>query len=106
MTRSPPPSFASKNSLAEIKASRGPDAAIQAYSRYHEHVELSARWVILPWDKESSDLFFKHRKDGIRIPTLDLRIACIAMAHEALLLTRNLVDFSQVPGLNVQNWLD
>jgi tRNA(fMet)-specific endonuclease VapC len=37
---------------------------------------------------------------------MDLKIACIALAHEALLLSRNLVDFEKVPGLRVENWLD
>lgn len=37
---------------------------------------------------------------------MDLRIACIALAHDATLLTRNTVDFAQVPALRVENWLD
>jgi tRNA(fMet)-specific endonuclease VapC len=92
--------------LAEIKASRNPDAEILAYTHYQEHVETSARWVILPWETEASELFRKHRKDGIRIPTLDLKIACITITHDALLLTRNTGDFSHVPGLRFENWLD
>jgi predicted nucleic acid-binding protein len=35
-----------------------------------------------------------------------LKIACIAIAHDAVLLSRNLGDFRQVPGLKVENWLD
>ena len=37
---------------------------------------------------------------------MDLKIACIAFAHEATLLTRNAADFKQVPPLRVENWLD
>jgi len=38
--------------------------------------------------------------------TQDLKIACICLAHDATLLTRNLADFKPVPGLRVENWLD
>lgn len=41
-----------------------------------------------------------------RVGSMDLRIACIALAHDATLLTRNLADFEKVPGLRVENWLD
>jgi predicted nucleic acid-binding protein len=34
-----------------------------------------------------------------------LKIAAIAMAESALLLSANLRDFQKVPGLRVENWL-
>ena len=37
---------------------------------------------------------------------MDLRIASIAIANDATLLSRNLKDFSRVPGLRVENWLE
>jgi tRNA(fMet)-specific endonuclease VapC len=37
---------------------------------------------------------------------MDLKIASIALAHDATLLTRNTRDFAQVPGLRIENWLD
>jgi tRNA(fMet)-specific endonuclease VapC len=37
---------------------------------------------------------------------MDLKIAAICLAHDALLLTRNLVDFRRVPGLRVEDWLE
>jgi tRNA(fMet)-specific endonuclease VapC len=41
-----------------------------------------------------------------KVGTQDLKIACICLAHEATLLTRNVADFTPVPGLRVENWLD
>jgi len=36
----------------------------------------------------------------------DLLIASLALAHRATLVTRNLRDFQQIPGLRVENWAD
>tara|TARA_R110002049_G_C8914675_1_gene542753 strand:+ start:164 stop:382 length:219 start_codon:yes stop_codon:yes gene_type:complete len=41
-----------------------------------------------------------------RIGTMDLKIAAICEAHDAMLLTRNLADFRAMPKLVVENWLD
>jgi len=36
----------------------------------------------------------------------DMLIACIALAHKAPLVTRNVNDYKDVPGLRVENWAD
>jgi tRNA(fMet)-specific endonuclease VapC len=36
---------------------------------------------------------------------MDLKIAAIALVHDALLLSANLRDFRKVPGLRVESWL-
>jgi tRNA(fMet)-specific endonuclease VapC len=36
----------------------------------------------------------------------DMLIACIALAHKTLLVTRNVSDYKDVPGLRVENWAD
>jgi tRNA(fMet)-specific endonuclease VapC len=41
---------------------------------------------------------------GIRIPTMDQRIASIAIAQRMILVTRNTVDFERIPGLELQDW--
>jgi tRNA(fMet)-specific endonuclease VapC len=38
------------------------------------------------------------------IGTMDLRIAAIAIADRYTVLSRNLADFRQVPGLTSEDW--
>ncbi len=92
--------------LAEIKAAKDEASEIWSYSQYKEHVETSSRWLILDWDTDAARLFRRLRGQGVRIGTMDLRIACITMVHDALLLSRNKADFDKVPGLRFENWLD
>ena len=44
----------------------------------------------------------KFKKIGLA----DRLIACIALAHDATLVTRNTKDFAIVPGLKLENWAD
>ena len=44
--------------------------------------------------------------ERIRIGTMDLKIASIALIKDALLLTANLREYSQVPDLRCENWLE
>jgi tRNA(fMet)-specific endonuclease VapC len=92
--------------LAEIGRHPDPHRQISPYAKLQRQIEVFADWVILPWDAETADLFTSFRKQGVRIGSLDLKIACITLAHDATLLTRNARDFSHVPGLRVENWLD
>ena len=79
---------------------------LSAYFELQRSIEAMARFTILPFDGEAANRFALLRKQLPRAGTMDLKIAAICLAHEALLLTRNLVDFEKVPGLRVENWLD
>ena len=92
--------------LAEIHRLNDPHCQILASERLQRRIEFFASWSVLPWDSEAADLFLRLRREGIRIGTLNLKIACIVLAHDASLLTRNSADFSKVPGLRFENWLD
>ncbi len=69
-------------------------------------MESFGEWLILPWVEAAADRFDELRAPRVRIGTLDLRIASIALPFDATLLTGILADFRQVPGLRVENWLD
>ena len=91
--------------LAEINRHVRPRSQIVAYSRLIRTIESHARWTILPLDEDSSDIWESLRKSGVRIASNDLKIAAMTMAHDAILLTRNAVDFAKVPGLKFEDWL-
>ena len=91
--------------LAEISRHREPDRQITAYAKLQRQVEVFGEWTIIPWDNESAELFLEFRRQGVRIATLDLKIACIVLTHDATLLTRNATDFAKVPELRFENWL-
>lgn len=92
--------------LAEIDRHQDLDAQIIPYAKFQQVVEALGNWVILSWDAECAALSRRFRKGGNRIGTMDLKIACIAIAHDATLLTRNERDFGEVPGLRFEDWLD
>ncbi len=42
---------------------------------------------------------------GQRVAEPDLRVAAIALARDATLVTGNVRHFERVPGLRIENWL-
>jgi len=92
--------------LAEIRRRTDPRTQIAAYQRLIRQVEVFASWLVLPWDEDAADHFDSLKSLRQQVGTQDLKIACICLAHDATLLTRNLADFKPIPGLRVENWLD
>jgi tRNA(fMet)-specific endonuclease VapC len=91
--------------LAFINRTRDPTRQIVAYERLQERLTFFANWHLLPWDDAAAAKFKLLRKQGVRIGSMDLKIACIVMTNDATLLSRNIADFGQVPGLRVEDWL-
>ena len=68
-------------------------------------LETIADWNVVRWSEPAADEFQRLREQRVRIGTQDLKIASIAITNDALLLSANLRDFQQVPGLRVEDWL-
>ncbi|HEV7401684.1 MAG TPA: type II toxin-antitoxin system VapC family toxin [Chthoniobacteraceae bacterium] len=92
--------------MAQMHRTSDPLRLPPLYQQFQERIEYYAECLVLPWEEEAAVRFLQFRRQRIRIGTQDLKIACIALSFEATLLTRNLSDFRQVPGLLVENWLD
>ena len=79
-------------------------AIVKAYTELLMIESYYRDFELWPFDEEAQERFEDLRKQRIRIPTMDLRIASIALAPDTVLLTRNVRDFRQVPGLAFEDW--
>lgn len=91
--------------LAEIHRRSRIQQQVQPYDTLADLIEFFHQWWIVRFDNRAADMFDALRKQRVRIGTMDLKIACIALVHNARLLSANARDFRQVPGLRVENWL-
>jgi len=68
-------------------------------------VSFFQAWEILRFDENAAARFRDLRQQHVRIGTMDLKIASIALEQGAILLSSNSKDFNEVPGLRVEDWL-
>lgn len=91
--------------LALINRSNDAHRQVAGYDKLNTVVDFFARWNRLPFDDASATEFKSLRDQKIRIGTMDLKIASIALSQDALVLSANLRDFEQIPNLQVEDWL-
>lgn len=91
--------------LAYVARARSSDQLVTAYARLHGLLKDFSKRQVLDFDDRAASRYQQLVKSRIRIGTMDLRIAAITLAHDATLLSRNLADFRQVPGLRVEDWM-
>jgi tRNA(fMet)-specific endonuclease VapC len=91
--------------LAKIGRQRRPHEQISSYDRLRKMLAFLRPFSLIAFDDGAADEFEHLRKAKVRIGSMDLKIACIALTQDALLLSANLRDFQQVPRLRVENWL-
>jgi tRNA(fMet)-specific endonuclease VapC len=60
--------------------------------------------TVLPFDGAAATVYDGLLAQRIRVGTMDLRIAAIALSRGSIVLTRNLRDFGRVPGLTTEDW--
>ena len=92
--------------LASITKERTARRQVAPYRELAALFEFFAEFAIALFDDRAADQFDAFRAAKIRLGSMDLKIAAIAIVNKALLLSANRRDFEQVPGLRVENWLD
>ena len=77
---------------------------VRAYANLVASVQLFHRFPIVPFDLACENHFQRLRALRLRVGTLDLKIAAVALAKQLVLLTRNRRDFGRVPGILLADW--
>ena len=78
---------------------------VDAYANLVGLIQFYRKWVVVPFDQLVAEQFHLLKAQKVRISTPDLKIAATVLRHGATLLSANLRDFRQVPGLSVEDWL-
>lgn len=90
--------------LAFVSQAKTSAQQVEAYNRLHGHVRFFRLIPIVGFDEKAATEFARLQTLRLRAGTLDLKIAAIALANNAVLLSRNLQHFAPVPGLTVEDW--
>ncbi len=77
---------------------------VEAYGKLERHLDLYRQVQVLGFDERAGTEFDHLRALRLGVGTMDLKIASIALARGATMLTRNLKDFNRVPDLKVEDW--
>jgi tRNA(fMet)-specific endonuclease VapC len=92
-------------------------AELYAGAYKHSHVnrlllliaDLLQEVQVMHFDLACAETFGQVRgtllQQGISVPTTDLMIATAALVHNLTLVTHNMADFQNIPGLRLDDWL-
>ena len=90
--------------MAEIARMQSVDRQLDAYSRLDRMRSYYCLTPVLPFDESAVAQFQNLWLRRLRVGTMDLKIAAVALANNATLVTCNSGDFIKVTGLNLEDW--
>lgn len=80
------------------------EARIDGYARLQASLRYYSSIAVWEYDAAAEAIFTALTEAKVRVGTKDLRIASIALANNATLLSRNTGDFARVPNLRFADW--
>ncbi len=94
--------------VVRINDAKDTQDLVRLYGKLNRTITLCKRVPVVDFDQAAGD---RYQQLLIEIPSLskkrlqkDMRIAAIALSIKAIVVTRNYRDFSQVPGLVLEDW--
>ncbi|HSK72025.1 MAG TPA: type II toxin-antitoxin system VapC family toxin [Pyrinomonadaceae bacterium] len=90
--------------MSYLAKMRSIDEQVFAYQTLKQYFDYFKTLTIIDFDTQAAEIYRNLKSQKIRIGSMDLKIASIAITNKAILVSRNLKDFEQVPDLSVQDW--
>ena len=84
---------------------RNSDSLVRIYLESEKILRDFSLMQMLSFDSKAAVVFDDLNHQSLRVGSMDLRIASIAIANQMTLITKNSVDFERVPRLSIQDWL-
>ena len=94
------------NGWNAYSAKRGSsESFVRVYLEFENILRNFSIMQLLSFDRKAAEVFDELNQQRLRVGSMDLRIAAIAIANQMTLLTQNTVDFERIPGLLIEDWL-
>jgi len=84
---------------------RSSESLVRTYFEFENILRDFSVMQLLSFDRKAAEVFDELNQQRLRVGSMDLRIAAIAIANQMTLTTQNTVDFERIPGLSIQDWL-
>lgn len=87
-----------------IQRATKPADLVRGYRLLFRVIDEFRHFPLVPFDDPAAVELDALKARKVRIGSMDLRIAAIALSRNLVLVTRNTRDFGQVPGLQTEDW--
>ena len=88
----------------KLRRAKKPDQMARAYKRMTDAVRFLVRFELLTFSEPAIHQYDSLRATHRRLDKSDLRIAAIVLDQNGTLVTANVRDFQQIPGLILEDW--
>jgi tRNA(fMet)-specific endonuclease VapC len=90
--------------MAALSKAKSARSEVQVYARLMEHLGTFRRITVLGYSDAAANIVMRLRGQRVQLGSMDLKIAAIVLGSNAVLVTRNTVDFRKVPELRIEDW--
>ena len=90
--------------MSYLARMRSIDDQVFAYETLKQYFDYFKTLTVIDFDRNAAEIYKNLKSSKTRIGTMDLKIASIVISRKAILVSRNLRDFEQVPNLVVKDW--